>query len=533
MYKKIMMALLVLVLSFSLISCQNTDTSKDSKSQSDQKDTQTQKDAQEDGKGKKEENNKKDSADKKDDENKKNDSALSDNSKLIVYPLETDEIKKMVDYSFYDEGQKQDIKNKVIMRFPQVNLNSEDAEKFNEQMQKFAKSEYQRYQEAIKESYYWNRSLDYTFFENNEILSIVLYYFDPINYPDGFDLSEHITADVKTFNFDPKTGKLLYDEEVVEIFGIQDYEQRILGYINEYGQKIKEGLHSTQDPELKKAMIDTFAFAVGGSNTNFWRSFYNLEERPDSDVLQISSQIEGREFWLGYDYFTKNVAPQLYFDSNRMALKAFVKLNVPAEAGYYYENVDVNDLSPLEFQLNPTYEYYAHKLGIDVNDSNSPVAFSALLGYKMDENAKHRLQSLKDNGALDLEELIINNMMDYSIDAIVSGDEMFVLIPKYVNTATTLVSLQVTEEGKDTQFSYNTYVGNILLICNPSELRSNCEVQFNFKGQLIKYQPSISLKDGSNTVVDFVEDISPFVEDELSKVADEAQKVLEPFLPKG
>lgn len=517
MSKKMFAILMVLTMSLFFISCQSDDRGKKSDSEDQQQNAPL--------------TEKKENVAKKKSEGPK----LNDPSKEIVYSLENETIKKMTDYSFMyedEKGKKTEERQKVVMRFPQINLNSSDAKRFNKSMEEFVKSEYERYQSNVKEEDYWTSSLDYKYFHNDSILSVVLYHYNSKIYGDDYKLEENDVFYVKTVNFDPNTGNLLKDEEVLNLFKISDYESKILGYIHDFGQDMRS-LNDSEDEEIKKDLIYGTSYIIGSSNTNLWRSLYHLEQMPSVFFDEMQEESQDREFWIADDYDAKNFAPQLYYDTNQMTLNAFLKLHLPAGRGFFYQTVDIGDLSPKEPQLNPTYEYYAKKLGIDIKDSNSPIAFSALLGYKMDENVVYRLQSIKENAKLDFEELISVSIDDYGDGESFPGDELFVLIPKYLDTSLSFVHLSLTPNGEEFVNTDSTYVGNIVLRCNPGDLRGNCEVQINRQDQLVKYQPSISLADGSNTVVDSVQDISHIIEGELPEQADEAYKVLEQFLGKG
>lgn len=520
--KKIALILLLLILSFSVVSC------KDNKSSSLDPDKSPKNIIQ------------------KSSEQEKNDitqiqdkdaiitNILEDSTQNLVYDFYSEESEAIKNYKTKDYSNEQkEIENIVIIRIPQVNFKTEDAKLFNRQMQEFAKEEYLRYEWNTKHKMEWPYDTDYRFFKNEDVLSIILFqqYAREKNLNKSF--SKYDFLNIKSINFNIKTGEILSDTQLLDIFHIQNYEEKILSAIYSFGKGFRKRILESTPPTEREQINSILSCSIATSNTTFWRALYHLENRPNTFYNPNDYKDPNKKYWLLDDMEHINKLPQLFYSEEEDSLFACIKLGTPAGAGFYYQSFDIGKLEIKHVQLNPAYEYYAGKLGIDPNAEDSPMLFSAFLGYLNDKKCSYRLQSIKDCSNLDLENLLSVKMDDYQQGTVMFGDELFVLIPKYEDTSLCFSHISLNEKNEENVNSFITLSGNVFLQANPSDLYSNCEIQVNFRDKLIKYRPYINQIDGSNGVEEGIVDISPLIERELSKKANDAKKYLEKFLPKG
>lgn len=83
------------------------------------------------------------------------------------------------------------------------------------------------------------------------------------------------------------------------------------------------------------------------------------------------------------------------------------------------------------------------------------------------------------------------------------GEEMYLVIPRY-ETETYLNKLEMGENGETIKQNHMMSIPPFFVQCNASDIFSNAEISFNYKGKEYVYSPYISLKDGSVVVEDFV-----------------------------
>ena len=83
------------------------------------------------------------------------------------------------------------------------------------------------------------------------------------------------------------------------------------------------------------------------------------------------------------------------------------------------------------------------------------------------------------------------------------GEELYLVIPRY-ETKTYLNKLEMGENGETIKQNHMMSMPPFFVKCNMSDIFSNAEISFNYKGKEYIYSPYISLKDGSVVVEDFV-----------------------------
>ncbi len=84
-----------------------------------------------------------------------------------------------------------------------------------------------------------------------------------------------------------------------------------------------------------------------------------------------------------------------------------------------------------------------------------------------------------------------------------SGEELYLIIPRY-ETETYLNELEMGENGEVREIKGMMSIPPFFVKCNASDIFSNAEISFNYKGKEYVYSPYISLKDGSVVTEDFV-----------------------------
>lgn len=513
--KKIMSILFCILLAISIISCQNhpSNNSVDSSSNKAQQEEEKQKNNLE-----------------KEDVHGKN--AIASEQK-VVHPLICDELKQVQSYKIIDYQTKKDIQNDVLIRIPQIDFKTEDAEKFNRQMREFAKAEYERYQWYALEKVEWEYDTDYRFFTNEEIVSIILFQKYARLDQKSIPFSEYDFLNIKSVNFNAKTGKLMSDDEVLQIFKISNYEKKILSAIYNFGKGFRKRILESTPPEEKEQIHSILSCSIATSNTIFWRALYHLENRPNTYYDMSEHNDPNKCYWLLDDSEYLNKLPQLYYNGEEKALFASIKIGTPAGAGFYYRSVNVETLENKEPDLNPVYAHYANEMDIDLNSEEAPILMCASLGYIGDEKIFKRLQSMKNNANLDLEELLDVKISDYKDGMTLPGEEFFVVIPKYNDISLCFSHIIRDAENKEHIHSFITLSGNVLLKSNPSDLYPNCEIQINYRDRLVKYRPHISLIDGSNEVGEDIMDVGEIIEAQLPNNVDDAMIYLKKLLPKG
>jgi hypothetical protein len=104
-----------------------------------------------------------------------------------------------------------------------------------------------------------------------------------------------------------------------------------------------------------------------------------------------------------------------------------------------------------------------------------------------------------------------DDFWDYNAFEMVDADgmEMYAIIPKYVGTRITVDAIYYDDDGYS-YYEKRLYEGEepIYLFCNPSELRPNTDVTFEYEGEILTFRPRINLMDYQVETVPGVLDIT-------------------------
>lgn len=132
---------------------------------------------------------------------------------------------------------------------------------------------------------------------------------------------------------------------------------------------------------------------------------------------------------------------------------------------------------------------YAKKLKFEDNDQLLAIFYLGGLENEYDYSIINKYYSDKEIEEFEKIEL--------------EGEECYLIVPRYAQDIT-ISSLTMTEDGGTLEKSVIKTSVPFLLKCNVSDIFSNAEIKFNYRGKDYKYSPYISLKDGSVVTEDFV-----------------------------
>ncbi|MDO5041698.1 MAG: hypothetical protein Q4D95_06370 [Peptoniphilus sp.] len=214
--------------------------------------------------------------------------------------------------------------------------------------------------------------------------------------------------------------------------------------------------------------------------------------------------------------------------------EGFIGLPIPLT--YYFEEEMITlSKDEEEEEINPTFTllnipedkaYGNYYLGDAYDEDVALVGVTNLIGIYRDLNT---------TGSPDL--LLPSNYLGMSG----GGSELYWIVPKYRNALIRVYGQYLDEEGEmqidPVALEYT--VGDVLVFCNSSDLYSNVVIEIEQNGEIFRFSPGLSLKDGSNMVEPEGEDLEDYIDtiDNLPKEKDEAvQRIMErlrEFLPKG
>lgn len=422
---------------------------------------------------------------------------------------------KIRDYKLSD-GQ---IQTGVVIRIPNLTIKSADARYFNSQMENFARYTIQNYKNKIKDGSKWYSNVDYKVYRKGDLLSLVIFSYDNEGKKKYSRLEDYSINDLSVINIDLNTGRKLSEKEMLQKFELHDFEERIIAYIHSQFplNDVKNG---------DRIAVAKHKFGISKSMEVLWRGLYERKPTGDKDTT----------YWVLYG---KSDRPNLFYSEQEKALLANVKLisyegkkkNFQTqEGGFLFKNADISKIEPKKTSLNPTYEYYAKKKGIDPTSKSAPLLLSGFIGYSQSKDVPYLFQGIMEKAKPDLQKLSFMETQ-HPGEQPIKGDELYILIPKYEEVSLFYLVVEPDmEKDQASSFYSMDSMGDMLLKANFSDLFSDCEITVTYKDRKFKYEPYQSLKDGSNMVVDGVADITDVIEKDRSKQVGEASKFLSEFI---
>lgn len=370
---------------------------------------------------------------------------------------------EFIDEKYFDEA-KGPING---VHLPKILLDSEDARKANEEIDKIKnglKSSYEKFQDDDSTEQL-GISSEFSVFQDEDVLSL------HIRYCNVFE--EEIEQN-KIYNFSISDGKLLSDDEVLENFGVKSGDKLSL---------MEDGI--SNDYKLYREAFDrnvtdsSFIYNIGNLEGLTLNNLWDTVNDKDSKVFVDEV---GRLMFL-YQQYT-NAGPGMY--------EAITELKGKSIRESIYQR---------------QYLKMARKMGVDIKDKNNK-GFLIFLGYSQDEYTLKEILSklyVWQDVYNEYEDpsLLLNikeNEEDFKPEII--GQEYYLFVPKLKNTTISLKELEVSEEGKLKEVP-NYYLEQIsltgpTLICqNISEIAPNGKIIMRYRDDKFEFSPSISLKDGS------------------------------------
>ena len=379
---------------------------------------------------------------------------------------------EFIDEKYFDEA-KGPING---VHLPKILLDSEDARKANEEIDKIKnglKSSYEKFQDDDSTEQL-GISSEFSVFQDEDILSL------HIGYSNVFE--EEIEQN-KIYNFSISDGKLLSDDEVLEKFGVKSEEKLSL-----MEDCISRDYKLYKEAYDRNVVDSSFIYNIGNLEGLTLNNLWDTVKDKDSKILVDEV---GRLMFL-YQQYT-NAGPGMY--------EAISELKEKSIRDSIYQR---------------QYLKMARKMGVDIKDKNNK-GFLIFLGYSQDEYTLKEILSklyVWQDVYNEYEDpsLLLNikeNEEDFKPEII--GQEYYLFVPKLKNTTISLKELEVSEEGKLKEVP-NYYLEQIsltgpTLICqNISEIAPNGKIIMRYRDDKFEFSPSISLKDGSLGNIDGIID---------------------------
>lgn len=418
--------------------------------------------------------------------------------------------------------------NMMVVKVPNINIKSEDVSYFNKQMNAFAKYSIQRYQKITDAQQYWDYNTEYRVYQKDDLLSVIVFSYYP--YEVEFEnVDDYRLIGMSSINIDLKTGKRIEDEDLLKRFHIENMEEALMASVHDTFKK--DDLKF--EDEMDYITLEVAKNSISGSLYKIWSEFYEIPVPERKYVPDESLENVDTTYWAIYKLMYDPYPPVLYYSEKEDALMANTMVFVPAEAGYFFSSKDLSKFKYKKPEINPSYEYYAKKLGIDPNAADAPLAFSGFIGYKNDEDAGFRLQSAVVYADVELEKLSKQVSLRYKDGITSTGDELYLIIPKHNEVVLAFSTVMMDENMQEEKFEPSFTSGNTFVVCNVGDMFSDYEIVVMHRGQYSVYRPHLSLKDASNVVVEGVMDITEILREEIPLKSTPSDEFLSQYRPKG
>lgn len=353
------------------------------------------------------------------------------------------------------------------LHLPRILLDSKDAKKANQEIDKIAENLRKIYQSGKGKMEEDDTGIysSFSVYQDDHVLSLMI---------QVYDIWQDDPPSYFAYNFSLPDGEFIGDYELMRNFGVDKDE--ILGLI-------EDGLREEQD----------FTTSVYHNEVLDYTFIYNPSNATGMILKELWDDFESKENQIYIDEVGK-----AHFLLSQYPIVNMVSCPVTLE------------LKANSFNRDPiSYEYLrmARRLGIDPKDKNHK-AFIIHLGAAFDEESlTATLEKLSawtniflnydDSNMLVSLKLSEGGDMPY-----LNGEECYLIIPKYRNASVSLKELEISQDGKlkevaNELLDFNACAGTTFVCQNISDIAPNGKISISYRDDVIEFSPSISLKDGS------------------------------------
>lgn len=372
---------------------------------------------------------------------------------------------------------------------PFINIDSDDARKFNAAMEKYHLDLVRKY----KETHSGGRDMPFSSFfkrmQHGDIASVlVTHSISGINE----NMQSH-----SSFNFSTKTGKEISNADLFKKYNIT--HPSVHNGLRLYYDKLSKGLkNSLSESNFALTLgIITNSMMGGGNIDPALLSFY---DGPD-------------HYWpYSHDPLAKNYQ-YLTIDHNNV-LNIVVQIYHPFQSKIFSQLLPVLDQDD-KAPINPAFARLSDLKGIDVDSGVE--AFIAYVGEYDDlKKLAGRVQSFLDLTGTDAAGLSAVTMAPY----VNFTRELYIIVPKYLDE----VSLYYADIDAEPQFTSKGSIGNSLLLCNLDSAKPDSIVHKFRSGEAYRFQPAADMQSDEKIIVftDLLKDVEL---DESSKILRKIQQL--------
>ncbi|NLY09510.1 MAG: hypothetical protein GXZ11_06390 [Tissierellia bacterium] len=370
------------------------------------------------------------------------------------------------------------------IEIPQLVHDSKDARAFNEDMKEFCENSIEEFNQAAQNESSCVNDISYEFYENGNILSIVITAQACEKTPDSIFIS--------TFNYNTDTNKAMSWKEVVEHAKLKkNLPHMVTSAILKKAEAYKDYLSKAEIGHLLSQML-----CIN------WNRLYEL---PPLDTYTIKNYHPNKE--ITYQPIMLNdldgSPPYVFLDGNGK-LNYVLDEYMPAGSGFQQVIINPIDYRPFKENYNPLYVEVLYSLSDYEYEGEDPLVLSAYLGELYSDTPMQNLHFLKDSFDIEIQD--INSIDTYAGNESKRPLEVYLLIPKYEEVC---IKPYILEENGKLKPMSNNNIGACVITCNASELRPDRCFRIQYQDTLIEYIPQISLVDSSSVIdVDGVKDIT-------------------------
>lgn len=343
------------------------------------------------------------------------------------------------------------------MNVPVFTLDSEDAKKANEEIERIVASLKEVYTKEIENQTGWVPYAEFSVFENQDLSTVIFTYFDTT--------SENLRHE--PFNFRIADGKRLTDEE---IFSYLDLEESGLA-----------NLEHSIGAEAKKS---------------YFLDMYNGGPINEAPLLSAGNLLESLWDRQG-DY-------HIFFSPDGEARYLY------EQKGAFKQNVLLIEALPLmpERKISPAYTTLTQLWNIDPDGQEALIMY---LGAMHDDETTvaviEKINAYKNlaDAQYSPKFLIRTEYDDVGQPINVQPKEVYLLVPKYAYQTVKMKALVMNEAGDmepvdNEQLDNQNTFGTTVLLQNTSELHPDAEITMRFRENIETFSPSLSMKDGEMSI---------------------------------
>ncbi len=399
--------------------------------------------------------------------------------------------------------------DEAAIHLPKFLLKSEDAKKANAELEDIVRKMKEPARVAAAEGLHpdeidWYLNANFSIYQDDKILSVLVRHANEYE----SDMSGFIV-----YNFRLSDGKRLYDKDMAKLYGIE----------KEYFGVMEEAISRHYDILSESSTMQDNA------------QIYGFEKNEQLEAL-----------WDGYSL----EAPRIYVDSSG-ELRFVVSPYAPMGTGGYPTTLPMSKYIPFtDKELCPIYIKMANELGIDWKDT-SYKGLIVPLGEIYDMLTMEAVLARLDEWQIDF-----NNFKDIQMllqlgpnpnekyAAILTGNEAYLLVPRYKNSTISLLALDPEPEDEDYLIYFWEYERNtkpVLVIINKDDEPSTHEVTIRYRDDVFSFNPR---KDSVNdifvipTEIYNAEELYPLEDWTLEQLSTKGSspdmyEMLERFIPKG